>query len=230
MEKLLSIIVPVYNEERLILESLPQIFNLNIKKEVIVVNDGSTDKTLKILEELKVKHDFKLISKDTNQGKGAAIKTALEHIQGDYFVICDADLEYDPHDIINLLKKIQSYDQSSQKLAVYGSRFLKNKKISFHFLVNHFLTTLNNILFKSNLTDMETCLKLVPAEALERIILSGKRFEFEPELTAQLLKNGYKIIELPISYDRRSYGEGKKIKARDGFLAISTMIKERFKR
>lgn len=228
MEKLLSIIVPVYNEERLIQKSLPQILALKIKKEVIVVDDGSSDRTLKLLNDLSRSYDFKLIPQKINKGKGAAIKKALEHMKGDYFVICDADLEYDPEDIISLYEKILSYDSSKEKIAVYGSRFLINRKISFHFLVNYFLTSLNNILFKSNLTDMETCFKLVPKQALEEIKLSGKRFEFEPELSAQLLKNDYKIIELPISYNRRSYREGKKITARDGFLAISTMLKERF--
>lgn len=228
MKKLLSIIVPVYNEEKLVSASLPQILDLELNKEVIVIDDGSTDKTPEILKSLSQKFDFKLIFQKKNQGKGAAIKKGLEYISGDYFIICDADLEYDPQDIINLFKNILELDKDKKKIAVYGSRFLENKKISFHFLVNYFLTSLNNLLFNSRLTDMETCFKLVPKDALKEISLSGKRFEFEPELTAQLLKNNYTIIEFPIKYIRRSYHEGKKITARDGFLAISTMLKERF--
>lgn len=228
MKNLLSIIVPVYNEENLISISLPQILALQINKEVIVVDDGSTDKTAEMLKNLSKNYDFNLIFQKKNQGKGAAIKKGLERATGDYFIICDADLEYDPQDISSLFKNIQELSKDKKKVAVYGSRFLENKKISFHFLVNRFLTSLNNILFNSRLTDMETCFKLVPKEALKEINLSGKRFEFEPELTAQLLKNNYTIIEFPIKYKRRSYREGKKITARDGFLAISTMLKERF--
>jgi glycosyltransferase involved in cell wall biosynthesis len=224
----LSIIVPVYNEENLVLLSLPPIFNLPINKEVLVIDDGSSDHTLKILEDLKKEYEFKLITQKVNQGKGAAIKKGLENINGDYFIICDADLEYDPQDIITLFNKIQKY-KLDKKVVIYGSRFKNKPSLSFHYLVNTFLTKLTNLLFFSHLTDMETCFKLVPKEALLEITLSGKRFEFEPEITSQLLKKGYKIKEIPISYNRRSYKEGKKITAKDGFLAIKTLIRERFK-
>jgi glycosyltransferase involved in cell wall biosynthesis len=224
----LSIIVPVYNEENLVLLSLPPIFNLPINKEVLVIDDGSSDHTLKILEDLKKEYKFKLIAQKVNQGKGAAIKKGLENINGDYFIICDADLEYDPQDIITLFNKIQKY-RLDKKVVIYGSRFKNKPSLSFHYLVNTFLTKLTNLLFFSHLTDMETCFKLVPKEALLEITLSGKRFEFEPEITSQLLKKGYKIKEIPISYNRRSYKEGKKITAKDGFLAIKTLIRERFK-
>jgi glycosyltransferase involved in cell wall biosynthesis len=225
----LSIIVPVYNEENLVLLSLPPIFNLPINKEVLVIDDGSSDHTLKILEDLKKEYKFKLIAQKVNQGKGAAIKKGLENINGDYFIICDADLEYDPQDIITLFNKIQKY-KLDKKVVIYGSRFKNKPSLSFHYLVNTFLTKLTNLLFFSHLTDMETCFKLVPKEALLEITLSGKRFEFEPEITSQLLKKGYKIKEIPISYNRRSYKEGKKITAKDGFLAVKTLIRERFKK
>jgi glycosyltransferase involved in cell wall biosynthesis len=225
----LSIIVPVYNEENLVLLSLPPIFNLPINKEVLVIDDGSSDHTLKILEDLKKEYEFKLITQKVNQGKGAAIKKGLENINGDYFIICDADLEYDPQDIITLFNKIQKY-KLDKKVVIYGSRFKNKPSLSFHYLVNTFLTKLTNLLFFSHLTDMETCFKLVPKEALLEITLSGKRFEFEPEITSQLLKKGYKIKEIPISYNRRSYKEGKKITAKDGFLAVKTLIRERFKK
>lgn len=225
----LSIIVPVYNEENLVLLSLPPIFNLPINKEVLVIDDGSSDHTLKILEDLKKEYEFKLIAQKVNQGKGAAIKKGLENISGDYFIICDADLEYDPQDIVSLFSEIENNEQN-KKTVIYGSRFKNKPSLSFHYLVNTFLTKLTNLLFFSHLTDMETCFKLVPKEALLEITLSGKRFEFEPEITSQLLKKGYKIKEIPISYNRRSYKEGKKITAKDGFLAIKTLIRERFKK
>jgi len=227
MIKLLSIIVPVYNEENLVLLSLPPIFKLPINKEVIVIDDGSSDNTLQILNDLKKEYDFSLIEQKVNQGKGAAIKKGLESIEGDYFIICDADLEYDPKDIIPLFTKIKQSPE--EKIAIYGSRFKNRPKLSFHYLVNSFLTLSTNLLFNSRLTDMETCFKLVPKKALSEIKLSGKRFEFEPEITSQLIKRGYKIQELPISYKRRTYDEGKKITAKDGFLALQTLIKERFK-
>ncbi len=225
---ILSIIIPIYNEENVVADSLPAIFNLSIDKEVVVVNDGSTDDTLTILEELNKKYQFKLIDQRINQGKGAAVKRGLEEINSDYFIVCDADLEYNPQEIINLLEFIRK--ENNDSLVVYGSRFLNHKPKTFHYLVNKFLTTLTNILFGGQLTDMETCFKLIPASALEKIKLSGKRFEIEPEITAQLLKNNYQIKELQISYDRRGYKDGKKITPKDGVLAVKTLIKERFKK
>ena len=222
---LLSIIIPIYNEEKIVAESLPAIFNLSLDKEVVVVNDGSTDDTLNILKHLKLAHSFKLIDQASNQGKGAAVKRGLEEINGKYFIVADADLEYDPREIAKLLSLAQGLN--GQKLAVYGSRFLGKRSKTFHYLVNSFLTRLTNILFQSKLTDMETCFKLIPSSALGKIKLSGKRFEIEPEITAQLLKNKYEIKELPISYNRRGYKEGKKITPKDGWLAIKTLLKER---
>jgi len=225
MSKLLSIIIPIYNEEKIAADSLPAIFNLEINKEIIVVNDGSTDNTLKILDNFKKNYNFQLINQPTNQGKGAAVKRGLEIIQGDYFIICDADLEYNPQDIIKLFQEI--INRTDDNLVIYGSRFLHKSPLSFHYLVNYFLTSLANLLFGSHLTDMETCFKLIPQKALKKIKLTGRRFEIEPEITAQLLKNDYKIIELPISYRRRGYEEGKKITPRDGVLAIITLLREK---
>jgi len=225
-EKILSIIIPIYNEEKITADYLPSIFTLPIKKEIIIVNDGSTDDSLSIIKNLKESYNFKLIDQAANEGKGAAVKHGLKEATGDYFIVCDADAEYDPADIISLFKQI--IITPGKKTAIFGSRFLKNRPFSFHYLVNYFLTGLTNILFKSHLTDMETCFKLIPTEALTQIKLSGRRFEIEPEITAQLLKNGYKICELPINYKRRSYQEGKKIKARDGLLAILTLFREKF--
>lgn len=225
---LISIIIPVYNEKKLVAAALAPIFSLPLSKEIIIINDGSNDGTEKILEQLKLNHDFKLLHQGFNQGKGAAIKRALSEISGKYFIIHDADGEYFPSDIITLINKI--VEAPTEKIAVYGSRFLAGSKMSFHYLVNNFLSALTNILFKSQLTDMETCYKLIPQGALKHLNLSGRRFEIEPEITAQLLKAGYQIIEIPISYQRRGYDAGKKIKARDGLLAIKTLLKERFKK
>ncbi len=223
----LSIIVPVFNEEHLIARSLPVICDLNIAKEVIVIDDGSSDKTPEILLGLQKAHNFTLIRQEKNQGKGAAVKKGLEKINGDYFIVCDADLEYNPQDIINLFKAALETEPTQQPVAIYGSRFKNNYPISFHYFVNRFLTSLTNLLFGGHLTDMETCFKLIPRSALNHIRLDGKRFEIEPEITARLLKKGYKIKELPIGYNRRSYRDGKKITPKDGFLAVTTLFKER---
>lgn len=225
---LLSIIVPVYNEESRAAKSLPAIFNLNLDKEVLVVNDGSTDQTALVLKNLAADYDFQLINLAKNQGKGAAVKQALTKIRGQYFIVCDADGEYNPQDIINLLQTAQA--SKSEKIAVYGSRWLNRNPSGWHYLVNKFLTELTNLLFSGRLTDMETCFKLIPAQALEHdLTLSGGRFEIEPEISAQLLAAGYAIKEVPISYVKRGWKEGKKIGPRDGFLAIFTLIKEKLK-
>lgn len=227
MENKISIIIPVYNEENLVKQALLPVLALALNKEVIVVNDGSTDNTLAILQELEKNYDFVLVNQPKNQGKGAAILKGLSILSGSSFIIYDADLEYKASDIERLYQELAKH-KSEDKVAIYGSRFLHNKKISFHYLVNTFLTRLTNLLFLSKLTDMETCFKLVPTKALSEITLSGGRFEFEPELTAQLLKAGYKITEIPIDYERRSYEEGKKITAKDGFIAVKTILKEYF--
>ncbi len=222
----LSIIVPVFNEEHLITKSLPAICALDLEKEIIVVDDGSSDKTPELLLELQKNFNFTLIRQEPNQGKGAAVKRGLQDINGDYFIVCDADLEYEPQDIVNLFQAATS-EKLQQPIVIYGSRFQNNHSASFHYFINCFLTSLTNLLFGSKLTDMETCFKLIPRSALNHIRLDGKRFEIEPEITARLLKRGYKIKELPISYNRRSYNEGKKITPKDGFLAIATLFKEK---
>lgn len=227
MDPRLSIIIPIYNEEKIAAASLPLIFDLEINKEVIVVNDGSYDKTPAILAELKSRYDFRLINQPTNRGKGAAIRRGLEEIKGDYFIICDADSEYEAADIIKMFEKIK---ETSGKCALYGSRFLDKPGFSFHRSVNRFLTVLTNLLFGSKLTDMETCFKMIPASALKEIRLSGERFEIEPIITAQLLKKGYEIKEIPIDYHRRGYKDGKKISPRDGLIAVLTLFKEKSNR
>ncbi|HZJ41522.1 MAG TPA: glycosyltransferase family 2 protein [Patescibacteria group bacterium] len=230
MEKKLSIVIPVYNEEKMVLKSLPPILKLPINKEVIIIDDGSKDTTVQLLQELQSKYQFKLLIQEINKGKGAAVRKGLKNISGDFFIICDADLEYNPNDIVSLFKEIQNYDQAKEKTALYGSRFLLNKKLSFHYLVNTFLTRLTNLLFSTHLSDMETCFKLIPTKALNEVELKSDHFEIEPEITAQLIKNGYQIKEIQISYNRRGYSEGKKIKAKDGLMAIQKIISQRFNR
>jgi glycosyltransferase involved in cell wall biosynthesis len=223
-DQLLSIIVPIYNEEKIVAAALPKIFALPINKEVIIVNDGSTDQTAAILADLTRHYSFRLINQPTNHGKGAAVKRGLKEISGDYFIVCDADLEYEPMDILDLLKAASA---ANRHFAIYGSRFLVSPRLTWHYFVNRFLTVLTNLLFGSHLTDMETCFKLIPRSALTNLQLRGRRFEIEPEITAQLLKAGYQIQEVPIHYARRGYQEGKKIKARDGLLAIKTLLAEK---
>lgn len=227
MEQILSIVIPVYNEALWLEKSLPEIFELPIKKEVIVVDDGSNDNSVEMINRLKGEYSFKFIQHKRNQGKGSALRTGMEEMTGDYFLACDADQEYDPRDIIKLFSTAKEKNQHQQTVAIYGSRFLNKRNFSLHYFVNKSLTLLTNILFGSRLSDMETCYKLIPRKIIEIIELKSCGFEIEPEITAQIIKKGFSIIETPISYKRRNYKEGKKIKAKDGLLAIKMLIKQK---
>jgi glycosyltransferase involved in cell wall biosynthesis len=222
---LLSIIIPVYNEDQIVASSLPPILGLAANHEVIIVNDGSTDQTKEILEALQKNYSFQLINQITNQGKGAAVKRGFAAAAGDFVIIYDADAEYSADDVERLFKI--ALEHLDERMAIYGSRFLENRPVSFHYLVNFFLTGLTNLLFRSRLTDMETCLKILPKSFLPLLKLRGRRFEIEPEITAQLLKNQYTILEVPISYHYRGYKEGKKIRAKDGLLAVGALLAEK---
>jgi glycosyltransferase involved in cell wall biosynthesis len=162
---------------------------------------------------------------EKNMGKGAAVRTALEHAKGDYTIIQDGDLEYEPADYVKLIQAVQD----NKADVVYGSRFLNSwRSTSFaHFLVNRFLTVATNILYGSRLTDMETCYKMIKTDIFKGLDISSRRFEIEPEITAKLLRKGHNIIEVPISYKGRSYHEGKKITWKDGLLALWTLIRWR---
>jgi glycosyltransferase involved in cell wall biosynthesis len=222
----LSIVIPVYNEKKFIKAALEKIIALEIDKEIIVVDDASNDGTKDILTELEKYLDFKIVRHLKNRGKGAAILSGLEEAVGIWFLVFDADLEYEAEDILLLLEEVKKYE--SGQVAIYGSRFLggyKNK-FSIHYFANKFLTFLANFLFGLKLTDMETCLKLCPTKILKKLNLQAQRFEFEPEITAKLAKRKIKIVEIPINYKRRNYEQGKKIKARDGLVAIKTLFKE----
>lgn len=216
----LSIIIPAYNEIRTVEELLRRVAEVPVDKEVIVVDDGSKDGTRDLLEELRDQGLIDvLVFHDVNQGKGAALRTGIARATGDVIAIQDADLEYDPHELTQLLQPILS----GRADAVYGSRFLggPHRVLFFwHMMGNRFLTLLSNMFTDLNLTDMETCYKMIHADLLKGLPLSANRFGFEPEVTARLAQAQAKIYELPISYHGRSYAEGKKINWKDGVAAL----------
>jgi glycosyltransferase involved in cell wall biosynthesis len=222
----LSVIMPVYNERETLTEILARVRAVDLEKEIVVVDDGSTDGTRDILKEEEKKGDLKIIYHEANQGKGAAVRTGLGHACGDFIIIQDADLEYDPRDYPKLLKPILE----GQAEVVYGSRAQGFRETMFftQALGNRLLTVLTNLLYGTALSDMETCYKVFRAEVINSIPLRSRRFELEPEITAKLLKRGYRIHEVPISYQGREYHQGKKLTWRDGITALWTLIKYRF--
>ncbi len=229
----LSIIIPVFNEEKTVREILKKVLDLkldDIEKEVVVVDDGSTDKTRQILEQIK---NAKIILHKKNKGKGAAVKTGIENSIGDYIIIQDADLEYDPKYMKDLIKPIKD----GKAKVVYGTRLNRmpnikgeerNLQFLLHYFGNRFLSLITSILYGQLITDMETCYKLFPRSAVSKMNLNARGFEFEPEITAKLLKRGYKIIEIPIKTNPRGYDEGKKLNTiRDGSKALWNLLKYR---
>ncbi|MFH1052995.1 MAG: glycosyltransferase family 2 protein [Candidatus Woesearchaeota archaeon] len=225
----LSIIIPTYNEENTLVEVIKRVKNVyigNISKEIIIVDDGSRDGTRKILHLINDKQ-IKIIFHEKNKGKGAAIRTGIKNATGEIIMIQDADLEYDINEYPMLLKPILDGNAS----VVYGSRFIKLKKVPkyrIHYIGNIGLTFITNLLFGGRITDMETCYKVFKADVIKNIRLRAKRFDFEPEVTAKVLKKRIKIVEVPISYHCRDFKEGKKITWRDGIKAFFYLIKYRF--
>ena len=227
--KKVSIIIPVYNEKDTILEILEKVEQASfasLNKEIILVDDASTDGTTNILKNINKK--YKILFHEKNQGKGAAIRTAVKEATGDYVVIQDADLEYLPDDYDKLLPILLNNEAD----VVYGSRF-KNTDNSENFilknkLANIFLTSLTNLLYRTKITDMETCYKAFKRELIQGITIKSNRFDFEPEITAKLMKKKARLKEVPISYFGRGHNEGKKINWKDGIHAILTLIKYRF--
>jgi len=231
----LSIIIPVYNEEKTILKVIGAVKKIklgNIPNEIIIVDDSSTDKTRSILKKIK-DNTIKIFYHEKNMGKGAAIRTALGHASGDIISIQDADLEYDPQNIARLARLI--LDGSSD--VVYGSRFLGRKlklfgkgktPLPLHWIGNRGLTFITNMIYLNSITDMETGCKIFRKDVIKGINLKGNRFDFEPEITAKILKKGYKIKEVPIDFNPRTFNEGKKITWVDGLKAAYYLIKYRF--
>ena len=223
----LSVVIPVYNEKATILEVLERVRSEDFPKEIIVVDDCSTDGTREILQTLPPSADLKIILLPRNSGKGAALRSGFAAVSGDIVVIQDADLEYDPAEYGNLIQPILA----NKADVVFGSRFLGGQHrvlLFWHSVGNWILTTLSNILTDLNLTDMETCYKVFRAEILKKITLRENRFGFEPEFTAKVSKARCRIYEVPISYSGRDYSEGKKVCWKDGVAAIYFIFKYRF--
>ena len=231
----LSVLVPVYNEERTLEEVVRRVCAVQMPKEIILVDDGSKDRSREILTRLEQESDrakdplnrIKIFFQPDNQGKGAALKAAFSHVTGDVVIIQDADLEYDPKDYPRLLEPIQA----GLADVVYGTRFFgggAHRVLFFwHYVGNLTLTLISNMLTNLNLSDMEVGYKVFRAEALKDIDLKSKRFGFEPEITVKLAKKQWRFYEVPISYHGRTYAEGKKITWRDGLAALYYLIRFR---
>ena len=220
-------IMPVYNEEDTLEEILRRVQAVGLASEIVIVDDGSQDRTREILKEWENQPGIRVILHEQNQGKGAAVVTGMKAAVGDVFIIQDADLEYDPNDYAKLLQPIEEGITD----VVYGSRFANSgnrRAMFFNWLANQFLTFLTNLLYGAKLTDMETCYKVFRKEIVDGLTIHARGFEFEPEFTSKILKRNVRIMEIPITFDPRRYGEGKKITPWDGVIAMWTLIKYRF--
>ncbi len=215
----LTVVIPIYNEAKTAARVICRVAALPIPKEIIVIDDCSTDGTREVLQKLEGMEDVTLILKEENAGKGAALRTGFKNVSGDIVIVQDADLEYDPRDIPQLLKPILDGEAD----IVYGSRFINPDMMGLSFihrLGNRLLTMASNIFSGLRLTDMETCYKAITKEALECVELAQDRFGVEPEITAKLARRGFRFVEVPISYEARTYAEGKKIGIKDLAQAI----------
>jgi glycosyltransferase involved in cell wall biosynthesis len=222
-----SVVIPCFNERATVCELIDRVLAVPVEKEVIVVDDYSTDGTRELLKQrVEERGDFILRLRERNGGKGAAVQEGLKCATGDVVIIQDADLEYDPADYPVLLRPIQT----GKAKAVYGSRFIGEHKAMYfwHSMGNQLLTLLCNILFDTTLTDMETCYKVFTIDIARELHLREPRWGFDPEITARILKMGNRIYEVPISYAGREFTEGKKISWRDGFVVLRTLLRYRF--
>ena len=225
-DPLLSVVMPVYNERATIEGMIARVLAVpGIRIELVVVDDGSNDGTSDILRQLANAHPFRLLHKP-NGGKGSALRLGFTHVTGDLVVIQDADTEYSPEEFPELIELITQ----GRADVVYGSRFLGRHRVFLftHYLGNMFLTQMTNVLYNTMLTDMETCYKAMRIEVLRSFTLDSNGFGIEPEMTAKIFKRGYRVYEVPITYDGRGYDEGKKITWRDGIVALWVLLKYRF--
>ncbi len=238
-----SILIPVYNEQATLRELLHRVRSVDLtvdaahstylegpivlEREIVLVDDGSTDGSEEILREEAATGDIKVVFHGHNRGKGAAVRTGIQAATGDILLIQDADLEYDPRDYLSLLLPILE----KRAEVVYGSRFLggpRTAMLFWHMLANKLITLMTNVLYNAILSDVETCYKVFRADLIKAIPLRSNRFEIEPEITAKVLKRGHRIYEVPISYTGREYTEGKKIGLKDAFEAVWALLKYRF--
>lgn len=223
----LSVIIPIYNEVESLQEIVKRVHDTELAWEILLVDDGSIDGTRDLLKEMDGKDNVHVILKDKNEGKGSAVTIGMQAAKGDVLLIQDADLEYDPRDYPTLLKPLEEEVAD----VVYGSRFLGGPRrvvMFWHLVANYMLTFMTNILYNTILSDMETGYKVFRKGVVEGMTIHAKRFDFEPEFTAKILKRKYRIFEVPISFNPRDYSEGKKIKLKDAFEAVWTLLKYRF--
>jgi glycosyltransferase involved in cell wall biosynthesis len=226
VDPLLSVVMPVYNEQATIEEIIRRVLAVPVRTELIIVDDGSTDGTRPILQRLSGDLPIKVILQPANGGKGAALRRGFQDVTGDLVVIQDADLEYSPEEFPELIELICQ----GRADVVYGSRFLGRHRVFMftHYAGNRLLTLITNVLYNTMLTDMETCYKVMRTEVLRSMTLDSNGFGIEPELTAKIFKRHYRVYEVPITYDGRGYEEGKKITWRDGVVALWVLLKYRF--
>ncbi len=226
---LISVVVPVYNEEKTVEQVLTLLSQVPLTMEVVVIDDASTDRTWQILQELRQKEPFSayhFIRHEYNQGKGAGLRTGFAQVSGDLVTVQDADMEYNPQELPLLVRKWQEGRTAGHdKVAVYGYRNLKQQKFTTRW-GNRFLTAITNLLFGCNIHDMETCYKLFPGEVARALPMTGRRFEIEPEITSCILQAGYTILEVPISYTPRV--EKKLAPWKDGWPALAMLLRRRF--